>query len=84
MARISDKPKNPAIEKVIKLFGSQPATADAIGCSQQQVSYMLFAPKVTAEMALKIDAATSGAISKHTLRPDIFGHDATPQEAAAE
>ena len=63
------------IEKAIKLRGSQAKLADAIGCSQQQISYLLKARNVSAEMAIKIDAATGGMVSRHQLRPDIFPAD---------
>jgi DNA-binding transcriptional regulator YdaS (Cro superfamily) len=65
------------IERAIRQFGSQAKLAEALGCSQQQISYLLGAPGITAEMALKIDAATNGSISKHALRPDIFGEKAS-------
>lgn len=61
------------IETAIGHYGSQAKLAEAMGCSQQQIAYLLKASSITAEMALKIDAATSGAVSKHELREDIFG-----------
>jgi DNA-binding transcriptional regulator YdaS (Cro superfamily) len=61
------------INHAIKLHGSQVRLAEAIGCSQQQISYLLKAKKITAEMAMKLDVATGGEVSKHILRPDIFG-----------
>lgn len=61
------------IEDAIKARGSQTKLAEAMGCSQQQISYLLKAKTVTAEMAIKIDKATGGAVSRHDLRPDVFG-----------
>jgi DNA-binding transcriptional regulator YdaS (Cro superfamily) len=61
------------INHAVRIHGSQARLADAVGCSQQQISYLLTAKKITAEMALKLDAATGGEVSKHVLRPDIFG-----------
>ena len=67
------------IARAVSLHGSQAKLADVIGCSQQQISYLLKAKTISAEMALKIDTATSGAVSKNELRPDIFGAaDAKP------
>ncbi len=61
------------IKRAIGHYGSQAKLAEAMGCSQQQIAYLLKASSVTAEMALKIDAATNGKVSKHDLRADIFG-----------
>ena len=68
------------IEKAIGHYGSQAKLAEAMNCSQQQIAYLLKASSITAEMALKVDEATAGTVSKHTLRPDIFG---PANEAAA-
>ncbi|AXC50038.1 Cro/Cl family transcriptional regulator [Paracoccus suum] len=62
----------PHIERAIDLLGSQAKLAEAAKCSQQQISYLLRAPSITAEMALAIEAATGGQVSKSVLRPDIF------------
>lgn len=61
------------IERAIGHYGSQAKLAEAMGCSQQQIAYLLKASSITAEMALKVHEATGGAVSKHDLRPDIFG-----------
>ena len=64
------------IQAAIDQHGSQAKLAMAMGCSQQQIAYLLKASSITAEMALKVDEATGGAVSKHSLRPDIFGSSA--------
>jgi DNA-binding transcriptional regulator YdaS (Cro superfamily) len=62
------------IERAIKLVGSQSALAEKIGLSQQGVSWLLNeAPQVSAEIAIAIERATNGEVSKADLRPDIFG-----------
>lgn len=61
------------IERAINHHGSQAKLADKMGCSQQQIAYLLKAKSITAEMAIKVEGATGGAISRHELRPDIFG-----------
>lgn len=72
------------IEKAVNEFGSQAKLAAAVGCSQQQIAYLLKANSISAEMALRIDKATGGAVSKHDLREDIFGRaPAENGEAAA-
>lgn len=61
------------IERAVELKGSQAKLAEAMGCSQQQISYLLNEAKsITAEMAIAIDTATNGAVSKASLRPDVF------------
>ncbi len=61
------------IQRAIDCHGSQAKLADKMGCSQQQIAYLLKAKSITAEMAMKVDAATNGAVSRHDLRPDVFG-----------
>ncbi|WP_224767384.1 transcriptional regulator [Paracoccus yeei] len=63
---------SPLIDRAIKIRGSQAKLAEAMGCSQQQVSYLRRAKRVSAEMAKALEAATNGLIPKHILRPDIF------------
>lgn len=60
------------IEIAVAHFGSQEKLASAIGCSQQQISYLLKAKSISADMAKKIHEATGGKVSKHAMRPDIF------------
>jgi DNA-binding transcriptional regulator YdaS (Cro superfamily) len=62
------------IGKAVESVGSQAKLATAAGCSQQLISQLLQGKVgITAETAQKIDAATNGTVSKHELRPDIFG-----------
>lgn len=62
------------IGKAIQLHGSQAKLAKAAGCSQQLISQIHQGKTgVSAEMALAFEKATEGAISRHELRPDIFG-----------
>lgn len=60
--------------KAVEIKGSQAKLAAAMGCSQQQVSYLInYAHSISAEMAVAIDMATKGAIPRRVLRPDIYG-----------
>jgi DNA-binding transcriptional regulator YdaS (Cro superfamily) len=62
------------IERAVEIFGSQKKLAEAVGCSQQHISLLIRGEvKVTAEIALAIDEATKGEISRRELRPDVFG-----------
>jgi DNA-binding transcriptional regulator YdaS (Cro superfamily) len=71
------------IRRAIDLTGSQVKLADGMGCSQQYISWLLNeAHQVSAEMALKFEQATGGKVSRHDLRPDLFGAPAKTGEAA--
>jgi DNA-binding transcriptional regulator YdaS (Cro superfamily) len=62
------------IRRAVEQKGSQAKLAMAAGCSQQLISQLIKGEVgITAETALKIDAATNGNVSKRDLRPDIFG-----------
>lgn len=62
------------IVRAVELCGSQVKLAKRAGCSQQYISWLLKdADKISAEMALSIEKATDGAVSRNDLRPDIFG-----------
>lgn len=68
------------VERAVTLKGSQQKLAEAIGCSQQQISYLLKeADRVSAEMAIKIERATEGKVARHQLRPDLY--ERAPTEA---
>ncbi|SDG35191.1 transcriptional regulator [Pelagibacterium luteolum] len=69
------------ISRAVRYHGSQSKLAAKVGCSQQQIAYLLKAKSITAEMAMRIDAATEGEVSKHQLRPDIFGPAQTESAA---
>jgi DNA-binding transcriptional regulator YdaS (Cro superfamily) len=59
--------------RAIRLVGSQPKLAAAMGCSQSKVSWLITtAHDISAEDALKVDRATDGAVSASELRPDIW------------
>lgn len=68
-----DTQHDPLIAAAIRAKGSQKALANAAGVEQQTISKLLNRQrKVTAEMAVAIDVATGGAVSKSQLRPDLF------------
>jgi DNA-binding transcriptional regulator YdaS (Cro superfamily) len=70
------------IEAAVKLHGSQAKLAAAMGCTQQQISYLLKAKTISAEMAIAIDRATDGTVSRFELRPDLAEAFAKEGEAA--
>lgn len=62
------------IERAVSLHGSQVKLAKEVGCSQQYISWLLKdADQISAEMAIAFERATGEAISRHDLRPDLFG-----------
>lgn len=61
------------INRAVTHCGSQAKLATKAGCSQQQIAYLLKAKNISAEMAMALDTATDGVVSRHDLRPDIFG-----------
>lgn len=65
-----------ALEKAIDAAGSQLKLATILGVSQQVISYWVKTGRVlTAEHALIVERNTG--VSKHVLRPDIFGEPPT-------
>jgi DNA-binding transcriptional regulator YdaS (Cro superfamily) len=62
------------IERAISAHGSQVKLAKEVGCSQQYISWLLKdADQISAEMSIAFERGTKGLISRHELRPDIFG-----------
>lgn len=65
---------NPDIQAAIEIVGTQRKLAEAIGVRQQTISKLLLGRRVrvSAEIAAGIHSATSGAVPKWKLRPDLF------------
>jgi len=69
------------VARAVLIKGSQRELAEAVGCSQQQISYLLNeADRISGEMALRISRATSGEVTLADLRPDLAP---TPSEGQA-
>lgn len=64
-----------ALSRAIELAGGQKPLADLVGTTQSQIWYWLSRSKrgVPGEFAPKIEDATKGQVTRHDLRPDIFG-----------
>lgn len=61
------------VEAAVTLKGGQKKLAESMGCTQQQISYLLNEAKgISAEMAIRIEIATNKQIKRHQLRPDLF------------
>lgn len=67
------KPFADHIHRAIGLHGSQAKLAKEMGCSQQYISWLLKdADQISGEMALAVERATNGAVTRVDLRPDLF------------
>ena len=69
---------NTPLERAIKAAGSARELARRVGVSPQSVWLWRKGKSISAERALDIESATNGVVSKHDLRPDLWG----PREAA--
>lgn len=70
------------LRKAITEAGGQAPLARLVGKRQSHVWRWLQAGRVPAELAVPIEAALKGAVTRHELRPDIFGPPPA-QDAAA-
>lgn len=65
-----------ALKSAIAKAGGQSALARACGVKQGHVWHWLNkSMRVPAEHALSVEAATGGTVTRHQLRPDIFGKE---------
>lgn len=61
------------LARAIKHAGSENKLAQAAGYTQHAVWSARQRGEVTAEMAVAIERATAGTVTKIDLRPDLFG-----------
>lgn len=71
------------VADAIKGFGSEKKAAKAFGVSQPVVNEAKHSGRVGPRLAMGIDRATCGRISKSALRPDLWPAPA-PETQAAE
>jgi len=69
------KPKPSPCEKAIDLLGGPARAAEALQVSAATIGMWKLRKRVPADKVLAVEAATS--ISRHELRPDIFGQSET-------
>lgn len=67
---MSKKPNH--IERAISHCGSEAKLGKAAGVSQNAIWQAKQRGRVSAELAIKIEKATGGAVTRLQLRPDIF------------
>lgn len=62
-----------SLDQAIELLGSQQLLADALGIKSPSISEWKSRGRVPVERCVDIERATKGAVTRHALRPDIFG-----------
>ena len=62
-----------ALDKAIEEMGGVGKLATAIGLRQNVVGNWRMRGQVPAERCVAIEKATAGAVTRHDLRPDVFG-----------
>ena len=67
------------LKKAIEKAGGATALAKSLNITTQAISQW---KKVPASRVLQVEAATLGAVTRHELRPDVFGAAASQQQAA--
>lgn len=70
---MKQKQQNSALSRAIEIVGSQKILAEKLGVTQQIISYWLKHNKFPAEHVSDAEKATGGIITRHQLRPDLFG-----------
>ena len=65
-----------ALKKAIKNVGNQAAFGEALGVTQQAVSYWVN-NKLPAEQVIRIEQLSG--VSRYELRPDIYGQQTPPE-----
>lgn len=60
------------IQKAVDYHGTETKLGQATGYSQNAIWQALKKGRVSAEMAVAIDRATNGEVSKSALRPDLW------------
>ena len=70
---VSMKKKSLPIRRAVDHFGGVPQMVDAVGVSRASVYFWLAGRSISPEIAVRIEAASGGAVTRADLRPDLFG-----------
>ena len=73
-----------ALNKAISTAGGVGKLAGSIGLKQNVVGNWKLRGKVPAQHCIQIEFATNGAVTRHDLRPDIFGPAPAANDDEAE
>lgn len=63
--------KTAAFDRLVKYFKSQRTMAKALGVKPQSVSK--WKKQIPADRVLELEKLTGGAVTRHDMRPDVFG-----------
>ena len=66
------------VKEAIRGLGGGAAIARKLGVTQQRIHNWGVRGRVPAEFVIELERLSDGAVTRHDLRPDIFG--ARPQE----
>jgi DNA-binding transcriptional regulator YdaS (Cro superfamily) len=66
-----------ALNKAVALAGSETRLSRATGYSQPAINKARRRGRVSAELAIAIERALGGAVTRAELRPDLFGGERT-------
>ena len=66
-----------ALNKAVALAGSETRLSRATGYSQPAINKARRKGRVSAELAIAIERALAGAVTRAELRPDLFGRERT-------
>lgn len=71
-----------ALKKAVAIAGGQSSLAKAVGVKQQHIwNWLNRDGRPAAEYVLAIEAAVGGRVTRHELRPDVFGPDVNREAA---
>lgn len=78
-----DEPQTP-ISKAVDAAGGRQALAGLLGVNPSLISQWLTGHRpVAAHHVIAIETAAAGAVTRHDLRPDVFGPAPTTLDSAA-
>ncbi|WP_271273804.1 transcriptional regulator [Aliamphritea hakodatensis] len=64
-----------ALRQAVEMIGGQTALAEHFGISPQSVQQWVMQDRVPASRVIRIEAITSGQVTRHQLRPDLYPED---------
>lgn len=70
-----------ALDAACECLGTQEALAAALGIKSASISGWRERGRVPAERCLAIENATGGVVTRHQLRPDVFGSGSAAEPA---
>lgn len=66
-------PQMAALQRAVEHFGSRTALARALGVTLMAITQWFKRGRVPPERCIAIETACDGKVTRHELRPDVFG-----------